>query len=63
MYRCQSCKKNSKPGEAQNKRVIETRKKTYENHIRKGKKVITIRSEGSEIVKEVAICSGCASKV
>lgn len=63
MYKCQSCKGQSKAGEGQNKRIIETRRKTYENVVRRGKKSFTIKSEGSEIVREVAICTPCVSKL
>lgn len=60
MYRCQRCKSQSKVGEKQIKVTSETRKKTYENHIRKGKKVFTIKSEGFEIVKELKLCTACS---
>lgn len=65
MFKCQAdkCKYRGKAGEAPTKVVTETRKKTYENVIVRGKKVFTVRSEGTEIVKEVHVCRSCADKI
>ena len=65
MFKCENkgCKHRGKNYESPVKRVLETRKKTYENVVRRGKKSITIRSEGTEIVKEISVCSVCAEKL
>lgn len=62
MFICQSCKAQSKAGEGQTKLVTDFRKKTYENLIKRGKKTFTVKSEGFEIVKEIAVCAPCAQK-
>lgn len=65
MFKCQAkgCNARGEKYEAPVKRVTETRKKTYENVISRGKKKFTVRSEGSEIVSEIAVCSKCAEKL
>jgi hypothetical protein len=60
MFKCQKCGKQSKTYEGQTKVVLETRPKIYENVIRRGRKSFTVRSEGSEIVKEIAVGPCCA---
>jgi len=63
MYKCGKCNKNSKPGEAVNKVVTQTRSVTYENTRKVEKsRPITKRSTGWEIVKEVNFCKPCYSK-
>lgn len=65
MFKCQNkgCKHRGGAYETPFRVVTETRPKTYENVIKRGKKSITIRSEGSEIVKEVSVCASCAEKM
>lgn len=59
MYRCEICKKTTKSGEKQNKKVIETREKIY-HYIGKDGKEKT--SKGTEIVKEINVCEKCLNK-
>lgn len=60
MYKCEACKQVQKAGTKQVKYVAETRTKTYQNVIRRGRKEHVINSEGSEIVREIPVCSPCA---
>lgn len=62
MFKCQSCRQQSAPGQGQVRKVVEVRKKVYENVVKRGKHTKTIRSEGFETVREVGICAPCASK-
>lgn len=65
MFKCQNkgCKHKSSHYEAPVRVVLETRQKTYENVIRRGRKSHTVTSQGHEIVKEISVCSGCAEKL
>lgn len=63
MYKCQLCKSQSKSGQGQIKRVTEKRTKLYENTVQRGKFKKTIQSQGSEIVREVAVCAPCATQL
>lgn len=56
MYKCDICNKTTKSGEKQNKKIVKTRKKTYYNTDKYGRE---IKSEGSEIVKEIKVCDKC----
>ena len=56
MFRCERCKRITKPGEKQHKKIVQTRQKTYVNIDKRGKEKKTI---GSEIVKEINICEEC----
>lgn len=60
MFRCDICHKASKSGEKQNKKVIETRDKTYHYIDKYGKEKT---SEGTEIVKEIKVCDECIKKI
>lgn len=60
MYKCQQCGKQSKNGDKLNRKVIETRSKTYTNSIKiDKKKTIEKVSEGHETVKELSVCGDC----
>ena len=59
MFRCDTCNKVTKIGEKQNKKVIETRKKTYYYTDQSGNE---IKTEGTEIVKELNLCDECFMK-
>jgi hypothetical protein len=63
MYRCPSCRKTQTAGSKQVKVVTQTRERTYQNTIRRGKTTKVIESKGSEIVKEVGVCQNCADKL
>lgn len=60
MFKCFACKKDQSPGTKQVKYATETRKKTYSNLIRRGRKEFSVNSEGWEIVSEVSVCNPCA---
>ena len=53
MFRCQKCKKVSKPREKAEKEVVEIREREYKNEI--GEMI----GVGTEIVKELWICAAC----
>jgi len=59
MYRCQKCGKVSGSGEPAHKTITETRQKEYSNDDR-GRTRLTY---GTEIVKELTICTKCAEKL
>ena len=59
MYYCQECGKLSDPGESQTKIVVEEKKVSHYQEIN-GKEVET--GKGEQIVRELIICSDCASK-
>lgn len=65
MFKCEmpKCNYRGKHHEAPTRVTLVTHPKTYENVIKRGKKSITIRSEGSEIALEAAVCSGCVEKL
>lgn len=65
MFKCQmpKCTYRGKHYETPTRVVLVTRPKAYENVISRGKKKFTVRSEGSEIALEAAVCSGCAEKL
>ena len=54
MFKCDRCKKITKSGEKQTKKVIETRNKNYINGDKK--------TTGKEIVKEINLCEKCAKE-
>ena len=59
---CHKCTGPSTEGEPPNKVVVQTRIKTYVNDIKrktKKPKIITVNSQGWEIVKEVWHCKKC----
>ncbi len=66
MFRCAKCKQSVGPRVPQVKVVTETRQRSYENVVMvENEKTgrmdpVTVRSEGSEIVREVAMCPQCA---
>ena len=60
MFRCQKCDKVTEKHQPMNKAVIETRDRTYETEIKRGKMRGTMRvTKGSEIVKEISVCPDC----
>ena len=59
MFRCDKCKKITKPGEKQHKKVIQTRKKEYHNEDKWGNDKVSV---GYETVKEINLCEKCAEK-
>ena len=59
MYICDICKKVTKSGEKQNKKILKTRKKIYHYFDKYGNEKT---SEGREIVKEINVCDECFSK-
>lgn len=62
MFRCENenCGALTSLRQPENKVVLETRQKTYENKIRRGKQKGTIlTTHGSEIVKEIRVCPQC----
>ena len=52
MFICEKCKKSSSPREKENKIVVETRTKVYPD-----------RNVGTEIVKEISVCSECLTHI
>lgn len=60
MYKCGECKKTQPEGTKRINFIAQTRPKTYENRISKGKREKVIRSSGWEIVKEIALCTPCS---
>jgi len=56
MFRCDLCKKVSKPGDRPTTIVTKRREKEYSNRSKKGKEII---SKGWEIVEEKKCCSFC----
>jgi hypothetical protein len=66
MFRCQNqgCKTVTPPRQPENKITLETRPKTYENKIKRGKQKGTILiTHGSEIIKEISVCPSCFSQL
>lgn len=59
MYKCDICNKITKRREKQNKKVIETRNKTYYYTDKTGKEKTSV---GTEIVKEINLCDECFTK-
>ena len=62
MFRCENkgCKEVTLARQPENKVVIETRRKEYENTIKRGKNKGSIKhSSGEEIVKEIRVCPPC----
>ena len=59
MFRCDKCKKITKPREKQTKKVVKTRTKTYYFEDKYGNKK---KKDGHEIVKEINLCEKCAEK-
>jgi hypothetical protein len=57
MFYCQACNKLSQPGEKPRRVVVETRDRVYTR--KKGDKEI-ILGRGTEIVREVDLCTPCA---
>uniref|UniRef100_A0A6M3LLX8 Uncharacterized protein n=1 Tax=viral metagenome TaxID=1070528 RepID=A0A6M3LLX8_9ZZZZ len=60
MFRCELCKKVIGPGIPSYKKVIETREKIYQIKDKETKKVK--ETKGTEIVKEISVCSSCIYK-
>lgn len=65
MFKCQmpKCNYRGKTYEAPTRVTLVTRPKAYENVISRGKKKFTVRSEGTEIVLEAAVCASCVEKL
>ena len=59
MFKCDKCKRITKSGEKQHKKVVEKRNKTYINIDKYGKEK---RTTGTEIVKEINVCEKCAEE-
>ena len=59
MFKCDKCKRITKAGEKQHKKVVETREKVYINIDKYGKEK---RTTGTEIVKEINVCERCAEE-
>jgi hypothetical protein len=59
MFKCETCKKVSRPGEKLHKHIVKTRNVTYYNDIGEGRERRRFESTGTEIVKEVNICTEC----
>ena len=59
MFKCEKCKKTTKPYEKMTRQVIAKRNKTYVNNV-DGQEKIT---EGYETVKEISLCEKCASEI
>lgn len=59
MYKCQKCGRLTKPGEKQNKLVVQTREKTYINKVIENKREIEKVTTGFEIAKEINVCDKC----
>jgi hypothetical protein len=57
MFYCGKCQRLTDPGEKQTKQVVETRPKIYCN-----KEGIEV-GKGWEIVKEIGVCTRCATKI
>ena len=55
MFKCGICKNNSQHGEPRTPVVTETREKVY--------KGLERTAQGSEIVREIGACPGCAEGV
>lgn len=60
MFKCDICHKTTKSSEKQNKKVVETRDKTYHYVDKNGKEKT---SQGTEIVKEIKVCDECMEKI
>lgn len=59
-YICDDCKKTTEPKQPCNKLVTETRPKTYvKQHKDKAGFVRETRTHGTEIVKELKLCTSC----
>lgn len=59
MFKCQRCKRTTRPHESMSKVVTKLRPKTYVNVIGDKEKIST----GTEIVEELQVCERCASKI
>lgn len=59
MFKCQRCKRTTRPNESMRKVVTKLRPKTYVNVIGDKEKIST----GTEIVEELQVCERCASKI
>lgn len=66
MFRCQSCKTLSKPGDKQNKLITESRPVSYYQKYREtteeGNEVIVqgkLLGQGFETVRELNVCINC----
>lgn len=59
MFKCQKCKRTTRPNESMRKVVTKLRPKTYVNVIGDKEKIST----GTEIVEELQVCERCASKI
>lgn len=59
MFKCQRCKRTTRPNERMRKVVTKLRPKTYVNVIGDKEKIST----GTEIVEELQVCERCASKI
>lgn len=60
MFKCEICKRVTKPREKQYKHILKTRSKNY-YYINKYGKERT--SKGNEIVKEISVCEKCFQKL
>ena len=61
-YRCERCGVVSKPREPQFKRVIETRDVIHtDTYMDKEEKKHTVRSPGTQIIKELKVCKDCTT--
>ena len=59
-FRCEHCKKQQPSGQVTNMVVTETRQRTYENELKRGKMRGTLQqSTGTEIVKQIKTCPVC----
>lgn len=59
MFKCEKCKRTTKPYEKMTRQVVTTRNKTYVNNIGDHEKI----TEGYETVKEISLCEKCASEI
>lgn len=61
MFKCSNCKRNSQLGESENRVVVETRPKQYVNYVRRQSKMLEIKSQGSETIREAVLCKLCSN--
>ena len=66
MFRCENklCGKLTEAGQPTNRVTVETRQRTYENVIKKGRnKERVLETAGFEIVKEISVCPDCFTQM
>ena len=63
MFKCQQCGKSTKSNQPENKVIMETRDKNYENTVRKSRYNKQKFSNGWEIVKEIRVCPKCYKQI